>query len=122
VRASTGAFGRVKLITERSPSEKGQELMTSYPNLIIRISPKSEVGYAVELDIAGRQYTGVTLSPDILPWTGGGDSEAGARRLSAWFFDDPALSSHWAAIAGQHPQRNIRLRLPDDDPALAALP
>jgi formylglycine-generating enzyme required for sulfatase activity len=92
----------------------------------IRLLPLAEQGYPVEIRVTtdtGEQqfphrYTAAAL-PVLSTAT---SSTAPGEQLWTWFMADPSLRQDWARLAGQYPQRRLRLRLDAAAPELHPLP
>jgi hypothetical protein len=91
-------------------------------DLEIRIAPRQDDAYPVEIALgSGQEFSG-RLAASILPWISSGDSAADGRNLFQALFTDRALRTAWAEARGQSPQRRIRLRIAADAPELHAIP
>jgi len=91
-------------------------------DLEIRIAPRQDDAYPVEIALgSGQEFSG-RLAASILPWISSGDSAADGRNLFQALFADPALRVAWVEARGQSPHRRIRLRIAADAPELHAIP
>ncbi len=95
----------------------------TFVDLEIRLFPREEAGYPVELTLGDeREFPRGWLAADIVPWTATGDPAADGARLLAALLADPVLQSAWAEARGAAPQRRLRLRLDPRAPELHTLP
>jgi len=98
--------------------------MTQTHNQVeIRIFPETETGYPVELTInQDQQYSGGYLPANILEQFDGISDKERGQQLFNFLFNHPKTMKAWAEIAGQSPQRQIRLRIDEQAPELQTLP
>lgn len=100
--------------------------MPIYADVEIRILPREEKGYPVEIQITTetgeqqlpRGYVDAAALPTLS--ASATDSQQG-QRLWQWFLNDETLRGNWLTLSGQYPQRRIRLRLDDAAPELHTL-
>jgi len=94
-----------------------------YADLEIRILPRRDHGYPVEITFSGeREFPGGHLDPGILPWVPGVSPREDGERLFALLFGDPRLRDAWVEARGQSSARRIRLRIDAEAPELHAIP
>lgn len=89
----------------------------------IRLFPREEAGYPVEMTVTGEQQLprGYITAPLPTLSSNSNDSAVG-QTLWQWLMADPTLQLAWARLSGQHPQRRLRLRLDAAAPELHPLP
>lgn len=93
-----------------------------FVDLEIRIFPRAERGYPVEITLAGQQHFAGAIQADLAAWMPSADPVADGRYLFAALTADPGLAHAWARCRGQAPQRRVRLWLDVAAPELHALP
>jgi tetratricopeptide (TPR) repeat protein len=94
-----------------------------FVDLEIRIFPRQDEGYPVELVLGGEEhFPRGHLDGGILPWVCSADPVADGQRLVISLFSDGELRSAWTEARGQAPQRRIRLWIDRDAAELHALP
>ncbi|MCP4543646.1 MAG: CHAT domain-containing protein [Chloroflexi bacterium] len=95
----------------------------SFADLEIRISPRDDHGYPVEITLNGEQQLARGYLPaDIASLDTGGDPVAVGQRLFNILFADNNHRAAWARAQGQAPRRRVRLWLDARAPELHALP
>ena len=82
-----------------------------FVDLEIRIFPRVNAGYPVEITLAGQQHFAGSIAEDLSTWIPSADTVADGRRLFAALTADPALANAWARCRGQAAQRRVRLWL-----------
>lgn len=93
----------------------------------IRLLPREEKGYPVEIEVetetGDQHFPRGYAAADALPTlsSSASDSQQG-HRLWQWLLADPILQQTWAKLASQYPQRRLRLRLDAAAPELHPLP
>jgi hypothetical protein len=98
-------------------------MTAAYADLEIRILPKGERGYPVELTLNNElEYGPAYLDDSLLPWIPNASAKEDGQRLFHWFFADERLRRAWAEVRGQASYRQIRLRIDAAAPELHALP
>lgn len=91
-------------------------------DLEIRILPRREGGYPVEITCGGdRELPAGLLDPAILSQPPGSMEEDGDR-LFQLLFADPPLRDAWARTGGESRLRRVRLRIDPGAPELHAIP
>jgi hypothetical protein len=91
-------------------------------DLEIRIDPRWDDAYPVEIALgSGQEFQGY-LSASILPWTSTGNPIKDGQRLFEALFADQSLRTAWDQALGQSPRRRIRLRIATGAPELHAIP
>lgn len=94
-----------------------------YADLEIRIFPRRDKGYPVEITLGGQQrFQRGYLSADIAPWVPTGDPVADGQQLSKAFFADPALRRAWDRACGPVLQHRMRLWIDEQAAELHNLP
>ncbi|HNT76388.1 MAG TPA: CHAT domain-containing protein [Anaerolineae bacterium] len=92
-------------------------------DLELRLFQRTDLGYPVEITLAGQQEFPRRYAPlELAEWTPGTDLAADGQRLRDLLLSDGDLRSAWAQARGQAPRRRIRLRLDRAAPELHALP
>ena len=96
---------------------------TDFTDLEIRIFQRQDQGYPVEMTLGGQQeFPRGYLSPDVVPWSPGGDPAADGQKLFETLFQDGTLRSAWAEARGRAAQRRVRFRIDTQAAELHALP
>lgn len=99
------------------------ETVESYADLEIRIFPRREQGYPIELTLdAQQEFPRGYLPPAIADWHVCGDPLADGQQLFEFLFADATLRENWHLIRGQTPRRRLRLRIDRGAAELHALP
>ncbi len=96
-----------------------------WADLEIRLFPKTDQGYPVEMTLSGQQeFPRGYLSADVLPWTAhaNGVPAQDGQTLLDFLLADSNLNTAWAQASGQAPQRRLRLRIDANAAELHALP
>lgn len=96
--------------------------ISSFADVEIRILPKDDSGYPVELTMRGEQEFKGRLDADFLPWISTQDDVADGRRLFDWLFADLTLRAAWIELRGRAPLRHLHLRIDEDAPELHTVP
>lgn len=92
-------------------------------DLELRIFPRTEQGYPVEITLAEQQEFRRGYAPESLAeWTPGGDLAADGQRLFDALLSDAVVREAWVQARGQAPRRRVRLRIDRAAPELHALP
>jgi len=95
----------------------------AYADLEIRIFPREAQGYPVEITLNHeRQFQRGYLDPAFLPWVPTASAAADGERMFQWLLGDVRLSTAWAEVRGQCPERRVRLRIDSSAPELHILP
>lgn len=104
-------------------ARSGHSIPAPYADVKIRILPREEQGYPIEITLGDRQqYPRGHLAPDFLPWVPGVSPTDDGQRLFEWLLADPNFSVAWAEARGGHRRRRIRLRIDEGAPELHTLP
>ena len=100
--------------------------MTTVVDVEIRILPREENGYPVEIEVTTetgeQQYPRGYAAADYPTLSSGASDTQQGQRLWQWLLTDPNLQLAWAKLSGQYPQRRIRLRLDAAAPELHSIP
>ncbi len=109
-------------VTPVSPAaEQAAELR--FVDLEIRIFPRQERGYPVEMTLDDQfEFPLGYLGGEVIPWISSGDLVADGERLFEWLLSDDALRDAWNRTLGRSQKRRIRLRLDAAAPELHTLP
>ncbi|MCP4536518.1 MAG: CHAT domain-containing protein [Chloroflexi bacterium] len=91
-------------------------------DLEIRIHPRRDDAYLIEIVIGGQRHFRGHLSTDILSWSPIVDPVRDGQELFEALFEDKVLRQAWAEARGQSAQRRIRLHIDASAPELHALP
>jgi tetratricopeptide (TPR) repeat protein len=94
----------------------------SFLDLEIRIFPRQDENYPVEITLGSGEVFQGYLSTDVLPWISSGDLVKDGQKLFETLFKDQDLRRAWDRARDQSVQRRIRLRIAKDAPELHALP
>ena len=95
------------------------------PEVEIRLRLGREEGiFPVEVTSVGdREFPSGRLDArGLLPWVPSPSADCDGERLFSALFADPRTATAWAQLAGEHPQRRVRLYIDGDTGALHALP
>lgn len=98
-----------------------------FATLVIRLLPRQEQGYPVDLVWEDARGTGQQsrrgyLTPDVASWQSVGHWEQDGKRLFAALTEDREVMRAWAQAAGQAARRRIQLWIDELAPELHALP
>jgi formylglycine-generating enzyme required for sulfatase activity len=100
-----------------------ETVKSTYADVELRILPREEQGYPIEITLDFRQpYPRGYLAPDLLPWVPGIFPAEDGRRLFDLLLADLNLREAWAEVRGACRQRRLRLRIDVEAPELHALP
>jgi len=98
-------------------------MQETYTDLEIRILPRQDEGYPVEITFSGEQeFPRGYLEPDILPWVPSGSPTKDGERFFELLLANDELKKAWAQASGQSAQRRIRLRIDGSAPELHTIP
>lgn len=94
-----------------------------FVDLEIRIFPRREQGYPVEMTLEGQQeFPRGYLTADAAHWTPSGDPVADGQQLLNLLLEDAALRQAWGEAQGQAERRRLRLRIDGQAAELHVLP
>jgi hypothetical protein len=94
-----------------------------FVDLEIRVFPRQEAGYPVEVTLGGEQhFPRGYLAAGVLPWAPSGDPVADGRGLFEALLADGPLREAWAEARGRAPRRRVRLWIDESAAELHTLP
>jgi hypothetical protein len=94
-----------------------------FADLEVRIFPRREQGYPVEITLEGEQeFPRGYLAAEAANWTSSGDPVADGQQLLDLLLEDDALRQAWSEVRGQAERRRIRLRIDAQAAELHVLP
>ena len=94
-----------------------------FADLEIRIFPRREQGYPVEITLEGQQeFPRGYLPTDAATWQSSGDPVADGQQLFALLLHDDVLRQAWSEAQGRSARRRVRLRIDAQAAELHALP
>jgi outer membrane protein assembly factor BamB len=109
-------------VASASPAA-AQDAGLYFADLEIRIFPRQERGYPVEMTLDDQlEFPLGYLAGGVLPWISSGDFVADGERLFEWLLSDDALRDAWNRTLGRSQKRRIRLRIDAAAPELHTLP
>jgi hypothetical protein len=95
----------------------------AYADLEIRILPRGDADYPVEMTLDGdREFGPGYLDPAFLPWVPSADPAGDGERLFRWLTADDRIKAAWAEARGAASNRRVRLRIDQSAPELHAIP
>ena len=115
----------IRLTRTRTATEGGNVTnhFTQFEDLKIRIFPRQDDGYPVEIALGRHQvFPRGMLSADVAGWTSSGDLVQDGQTLRAMLLADANLRDAWIEARGQAPRRRIRLWIDPDAAELHVLP
>lgn len=96
---------------------------STYLDVEIRLFPRQEADYPVEMTLGGEQTFPVgSFAADMVPWVPSGDDLADGQRLFDALFGEAALRAGWAEARGRSVHRRVRLWVDARAAELHALP
>jgi len=94
-----------------------------FADLEIRIFPRREQGYPVEITLDGQQeFPRGYLAADAMRWRSSGDATTDGQQLFELLLQDDVLRQAWGEAQGRSARRRVRLRIDAQAAELHALP
>ena len=94
-----------------------------FADLEIRIFPRREQGYPVEITLDGQQeFPRGYLAADAMRWRSSGDATTDGQHLFELLLQDEVLRQAWGEAQGRSARRRVRLRIDAQAAELHALP
>jgi hypothetical protein len=95
----------------------------AYADLEIRMLPRGDAGYPVEMTLDGeREFGPGYLDPGFLPWVPSADPAGDGERRFRWLIAGDRIKGAWAEARGASAGRRVRLRIDESAPELHAIP